>query len=247
MVMTTDVDWVVISLRRTPERLESFRAINGNIDLPMETLEAVDGQQLDRDEVVRSGLLGTADEWGTGAIGAALSHRLCWLRAVETGRHVGILEDDVYLRHDFVERLGDLLAEMPPGWDILHLGFNTDAILDLAVIPGCNARGGFTVQYPTKEDCELFARSSGCVTPVRFHNAFGNCAYVVSPGGAQKFLDGCFPLNMDVVVVPAYEAYIRPHSKDVLMNRLYRGMSAYLCMPPIVMPLNDKPASTVQA
>lgn len=247
MAATTDIDWVVISLKRTPERMELFELINANVGLTFETLDAVDGQLIDRDELARSGITVEGLKWGPGAIGAALSHRACWLRAVETGRPVGILEDDVFLRHDFVETAAGVLDGLPEDWDIVHLGFNTDSVFDVEIHPGCHAQGTFSVWYPSLDECERFAKTSSSVVPVRLHNAFGNCSYVVSPKGAQRLVDGCFPLTRREVFIPSYPAFFMSNSKDVLMNDLYKDMSAYICIPPIAMPINDKPNSTVGA
>ena len=193
MAAITDFDWLVISLERTPERLKQFRAINAHLGPLIETLPAVDGQQLDRDELVRAGLIVEGMAWSAGAIGASLSHRLCWLRAIQSGRPVCIFEDDIFLRHDFLTQTLALAEGLPHDWDTLHFGCNTDSVLDVEILPGCNARGTFTPLAPTLADCERFALTSGSVAAMRLHNAFGRCSYAVSPGGARKLIDGCFP------------------------------------------------------
>lgn len=245
MTATTDIDWVVISLKRTPERMELFELINTHVGLPYETMEAVDGQLLDREELARTGITVEGLPWTPGAIGAALSHRRCWERAVETGRPVGILEDDVFLRHDFVAAAAGVYEGLPADWDIVHLGFNTDSLMDVEIAPGCHAQGAFSVWYPSPGDCERFVKTSNPVVPVRLHNAFGNCCYIVSPAGGQKLIDGCFPLVRSGIFVPAYPAVFMANSKDVLMNNLYKDMSAHICIPPIAVPINDKPSSTI--
>jgi GR25 family glycosyltransferase involved in LPS biosynthesis len=170
---------------------------------------------------------------------------LCWERAVETGRAVGILEDDVFLRHDFLESSSQVMDVLPPDWDIIHLGFNMDSLFDLEIHPGCNVRGGFNVLFPSLEHCERFVASKGPAIPVKMHNSFGNCCYVVSPSGARKLIDGCFPMSSRVVWIPTLGAMLRSHSKDALMNEQYRTMAAYVSIPPIAMPINDKEQSTV--
>jgi len=247
MAALTDIDWVVISLKRTPERMELFELINANVGLTFETLEAVDGQLIDLEELTRAGITVEGLPWKPGAIGAALSDLRCWERAVASGRPVGILEDDVFLRHDFVRKAVEVCDGMPDDWDIIHLGFNTDTVFDVEIAPGCHAQGSFNVWYPSLEDCERFVKTSNPVAPVRLHNAFGNCSYVVSPKGARKLIDGCLPLAMSEVFVPAYPAVFVANSKDVLMNNLYKDMSAFICIPPLAMPINDKASSTVGA
>jgi GR25 family glycosyltransferase involved in LPS biosynthesis len=246
MAATTDIDWVVISLKRTPERMELFELINAHVGLPYEVMEAIDGQLLDREELARTGITVEGLEWTPGAIGAALSHRLCWERAIETGLPVGILEDDVVLRHDFIERRNDVFSLLPDDWEIVHLGFNTDGFFNLSVYPNTILAGGFSSYYPTWEDCQRFAASSGQVIPVRANNTFGNCCYAVSPKGAKRLIDGCFPLSRKNAPMSAMRAVILAKNKDTLMNEFYSSMGAYVCLPPIALPINDKQISTIE-
>lgn len=245
MAATADIDWVLISLKRTPERLELFQLINAQVGLRYEVLEAVDGQTVDRQKLVDAGLIVEGLPWKPGAVGAALSHLLCWERAVKTGRAVGIVEDDVFLRHDFLESSNQVMGALPPDWDIIHLGFNTDSVFDLEIHPGCNVRGGFSAWFPSLEDCERFVVSTDPAIPVRMHNSFGNCCYVVSPSGAGRLIDACLPMSDRVIPMPTMGAMLRSHSKDGLMNEQYRTMAAYVSVPPIAVPINDKDQSTV--
>lgn len=247
MLMTTDIDWVVISLRRTPERMKQFTAVNAHAGVPFETFDAVDGKELDRKELERSGLV-TADlTWGPGAIGAALSQRQCWLRAIETGRSICIFEDDVFLRGDFAARALGAIDALPKDWDTIHFGFNTDSMFDVEMFPGCDMQGGFTVAYPSYSDCMRFVAGTGDVSAVRSHTVFGTCAYAISPGGAQKLLDGCYPLMPREIYIPVFPAVFLPRSNDISMNGLYRDMASYVCLPPIAMPMNDRQNSTIWA
>lgn len=245
MTATTEIDWVVISLKRTPERMEQFRAGNAHVGLSFETFDAVDGRQIDREELVRSGLVSADLKWGPGAIGAALSQRQCWLRAIESGRSVGILEDDVFLRSDFVDKALAAIDALPRDWDTIHFGFNTDSLFDVEIFPGCDLQGGFSVSYPSLADCQRFVASAGAVSSVRSHTVFGTCAYAVSPRGAQKLLDGCYPLAPREIFIPVFPAVFLPRSNDISMNGLYRDMASYVCLPPIAMPMNDKQDSTI--
>ncbi len=243
-----DVDWLVISLRRTPERLEAFSAINGHLGLPIETMEAVDGQELDRGELERDGIIPAESPLVPGTIGASLSHRKCWEHAVKTGRPVGIFEDDIYLRHDFSSRVQQAFAALPADWDLVHFGFNTDSVLNIEFLPDCRLEGRFSVDHPSRGDCLRFTRGTGQVSLSRLHNLFGRCAYSVSPKGAQRLIEGCFPLTTRPVRVPGFPGgHLYPHSGDGVMNGLYRGMEAYVCLPPIAMPANDKTVSTVNS
>lgn len=247
MASPQDMDWIVISLRRTPERLDAFSAINAHLGLPFEVQAAVDGLELDGDELVRAGLSATDQNWPPGSVGAALSHRQCWLRTVESGRPACIFEDDAILRRDFVPAAMATIEELPANWDIVHFGFNFDAALDVRLAPGLDVFGTFSIGHLGPDQFETFMNTTGRVLPFRLNNVFGTCAYAVSPAGARKLLEGCFPLSNRKVPVRTYRLMVVAQSNDTLMNALYRRIGAYVCLPPIVVPINDKQASTVKA
>lgn len=245
MTSTVDIDWVVISLKRTPERLAAFHANNPHAEIAVEVLEAVDGRQLDREELVRAGLASPDLDWSAGAIGAALSQRKCWERAVESGRPVGIFEDDAMLRSDFWDNAASALAALPADWDTVHFGFNTDAPMEVEMLPGTRLRGRFDVAYPTREASRRFVAASGQTAPQRMHNVFGTCAYAVSPKGARKLLERCSPLAGGEVFIPLFNAFVVVSSLDFRLNGLYSEMSSFVCLPPIAMSPNEKKDSTI--
>jgi GR25 family glycosyltransferase involved in LPS biosynthesis len=242
-----DIDWVVITLKRTPERLEQFIENNAHQGLSVEAMEAVDGQKLDREELIRNGLIAPDLQWVAGALGAALSHRQCWLRAVETGQPVGIFEDDVLLRNDFARLAHEMVGSLPSYWDLMQFGLNTDSVLEAELVPGCLVYGDFDRWYPTAAECERFVNSEAPVTPVRLTTSFGACAYVVSPRGAQKLLDYCFPLSWTFRYIRQLNIMLRAKTADALMNSYYGEMAAFISVPPIAMARNDKTVSTVNA
>lgn len=242
-----EIDWVVISLKRTPERLEQFYANNAHQNLTVETLEAVDGLQLDPQELVRDGLIASDLTWTRGALGAAMSHRNCWQRAVESNRPLVIFEDDVLLRSDFATVVLETLNGLPDSWDIIHFGFNTDSALEVEVVPGCLVVGHFGRWYPTRLEGQRFVNSPGAVTAIRLITCYGTCAYAVSAGGAQKLLDRCFPLQWTLHPIRAFNMLLRGETGDAVMNRHYQDMTSFVCVPPIALALNDKATSTVSA
>lgn len=242
-----EIDWVVISLKRTPERLQQFHANNAHQNLTVDTLEAVDGLLLDPQALVRDGLITDDLTWGGGALGAALSHRQCWLRAVETNRPLAIFEDDVFLRSDFASSATHALEGLPENWDIIHFGFNTDSTLEIEIVPGCFVFGHFGRWYPTSVEGQRFVKTSGSVAAVKLITGYGTCAYAVSPRGAQKLLDKCFPLSWTMHPLRAFHAILRGETADAVMNVHYQEMSSFVCVPPIALALNDKATSTIGA
>lgn len=240
-------DSVVISLRRTPERLRQFRENNPHLKTSVDTIEAVDGLELDQEELVRQGLLASDVTWVPGSLGAALSHRLCWLRAADTDRPLVIFEDDVLLRVDFSDALPRVLQALPADWDIVMLGYNTDSTLEMEIAPGCAAYGDFRGWYPTPPEARRFVNSPGSVSVVPLITAFGTCAYAVSPQGARKLLDKCFPLNWTFHYLKAFKFVLQGVTSDAVMCKYYAEMGAFVCIPPIALAPNDKTTSTVNA
>jgi glycosyl transferase family 25 len=129
----------VVSLRRATERRERVRGrLRG---LRYEFFDAVDKQDLDRDQLVRDG---TYDERRTrsayrfrkemslGAIGCALSHRRLYEDMVANGwERMLVLEDDVVPRTEALAALPDALRELPPTWELCYLGYWQNEIVTL--------------------------------------------------------------------------------------------------------------------
>ncbi len=237
-----DIDWVVLNLERSPEQLARFRQANDRHRLPIELVPATDGLEVNLRELTDLGLAMPEDieEWDRDAIGSALSHWLCWYQAVESGRPVGIFEDRALLRHDFPQRVTGLFGKLPPDWEMVQLGYNTDAVLDVQVSPVCRFRGVFSTKY-TYGDPADFVNQREPVGPVRVFNAFGTFAYVVTPAGAQKLIDACFPLSTRTVSIPAMSIRLRATSLDALMNNVFSELQVYACLPPLAQPFPQPP------
>jgi glycosyl transferase, family 25 len=237
----------VISLERTPERLEAFYATNGNRER-IEHFPAVDGKTLDRrvlveQELIEANLAGYTD----GALGCALSHKRLWERAVETGEPVTILEDDAVLNHQFV-RGADATASQSSDWDYLQWGWNFDAYLTFQ-LPGsfstCVTRFN---QTQMRQRIPRFQQED--IAP-GFHKlicAFGIPAYTVSPRGAEKLLDWCFPLVPGEVFVPGLERSVPYDGIDTVMNSFFPEphVQAFVAFPPLVVTPNEQSISTIQ-
>ena len=239
----------VISLRRYPEKRAEFLERNGHTGLPLEIFEAMDGQTLTLDECVRNGLIEPNIRCMTqGRLGACSSHRALWTEAVSTNSTLLIFEDDVYCRRDIATRIGELLPRLGE-WDIVLLGFNADAVLDFQISGQCNFAGFFSNQRLSPQLLEQFTQESGNVACVRLNNAFGLCAYLVSPRGAGKLLT-LFPLRNRRVHIPGNQVrfgreYFRAITLDTNVNALYRHIAAYVTVPPLALSPNDPATSSI--
>jgi len=145
-----------------------------------------------------------------------------------------------------LERVAGLL----PAWDIVMLGYNTDAVLEFGVLPSCSFGGFFSKLYPTPEDLAEFVGTRSEVLVLPLKNAFGMCCYFISPQGAEKLLAEVFPLDNREVIIP-YNALrfgterFRCRTFDSNVNTQFRHIGAFAVVPPLVLTPNDKSTSTI--
>ncbi len=228
----------VINLDRQPERLAAFRDWNAGCGLDIERFAAVDGQALDpaaAREVI------AFDPPSAGVLGNAASHKRLWERTVGAMRPHVVFEDDAVLRSDIAEALPAAIARIGGFWDILLLGFNTNSVLRLR--PGEHLAQSLRFSpYPSEAELRAHRSARADVRPYRLANAFGICGYVVSPLGARKLLERCFPMRRQLLVIPGFQSlYIA--TLDGPMNVVYPTIDAYICLPPLVMTPNDQATS----
>ena len=232
----------VISLKRTPERLQAFREQNANCEINFHHFEAFDGTQLTHSDINRL-LAPKAIPYKRSLFGNALSHLTLWQRCAEQHKNYVVFEDDAVVRHDAKVRLLSLLGQFE-GWDIVLLGSNTDVPLELSIAPGIIYGGGFSAPYPTAKQLSDFAGSTNPVGLHRLNLAMGTCGYVVSPRGSRVLMQACFPLDNREVRYDSLKYSFRSGSLDAVMAATYPKLSAYACMAPLVMTANNKAAST---
>ncbi|MCT6837534.1 MAG: hypothetical protein M3036_07775, partial [Bifidobacteriales bacterium] len=67
----------VISLARTPERLERFRRVNSHLP-DITHAPGIDGQQVDRQNIIKAGMLTADCQFTAGAVGSGLTHIALW-------------------------------------------------------------------------------------------------------------------------------------------------------------------------
>lgn len=231
-----EVDGVLLSVDSQSELTARFHDRHGQLGIAVEVLPVTEAADVDLQELAQLDLLtAEMEDWAPAEIGRAISHWVCWHQAVETQRATCILQVDAVLRSDFLPRLRGLLAGLPPNWDILQLGFDTRLGIDFRIAPDCRFQGQFTRPHASEEDLEKFRAVTTALVPVRMFTALGSFAYVVSPAGAQKLIDGCFPLATKSFTVPALKGRIRTIAIDAVMNALYGEMEAYMSFPPLAL------------
>jgi glycosyl transferase family 25 len=252
MTAMANIRVVYINLSVRTERHETFqhnnRAELEASEIPWRRVEGVDGRELAGSTTIEAltargitageGLDAGYEAHTWGHLGCALAHRSVWEEAAQSqDADVSvILEDDAEVGPRFGARLRHAvaLANRRGPWDVLHLGFNPDAVLRVQLdCPRmelrltCEAGGRpiavgepFPLSWPAKaaEDEMIVARAL---------DSRGLCGYAVSTRGARRLLEVCFPLSATSI--------------DGTIDRQQREgrLTNLIVLPPLVMSAND--------
>lgn len=232
---------VVITLDRTPSRLEAFHNSSGE-RVAYETVSAVDGNMLEKLDFSANAYFDGMANFGRGAIGNALSHMRLWESVVETGEPIIVCEDDALLHRDFTSLSSGLLSSLQSEWDYVMWGWNFDSIL-IAEFPG---RIPFAVtfnQTTIRVNSASYRQSALNPSMLRLRNTFGTFCYAISPKGAARLLDLAKPMRFETVVVHGRE--IPSGTLDVRLNKFYCSLACFVSFPPLAISMNDHESSTV--
>jgi glycosyl transferase family 25 len=120
---------LIINLDRSSDRLAQMRAQTERLGLPFERFPAVDGTNVPAALAPyfcdASGRI--VSPLAPGEIGCYASHLALWRHLVASAIPAALVcEDDAVLPEDLAEMVGDLLAALPAGWDMVHLCKSTD-------------------------------------------------------------------------------------------------------------------------
>lgn len=243
----------VISLAARADRRAQFTAWNARPDVEFAFVDAVVGASLDRAALVGQNII-TADNlrFTPGALGCAMSHHALWLAARDSGTPVIVCEDDACLRGDFTTQAQRVLSELPSDWDICYLGYNTDAVVAVQSDDGLKALLYFDENAKRAPGYfEAFTRlQAPAPTPLQCFQAWGTLCYAVSPAGARRLLELCFPMRDETeVVMFGQNRALKPYGIDGMINlALQRApLRAFCTVPPLVVSDNDATKSDVVA
>lgn len=233
---------IVISLQRTPTRLEVFKKSNQHVSYSV--FPAVDGNDLRADQL--AGVFeADSPAWTRGALGCYLSHVLLWQKSISENRPLTIIEDDALLSWKFQETSLELTSSLP-SWDLVLWGWNMNSVLKCELFPGLTDSAmvfdnkKFLSNYKNwlnkAQECRLY----------RVSRAFGTPCYSISPRGAEKLLRHVKPIRPMNVWFPVLNRKVANTGIDIMMNAVYDQLHAYACLSPLAVTPNDVSASTVQ-
>jgi GR25 family glycosyltransferase involved in LPS biosynthesis len=241
----------VINLPIRADRRAQFSAWNARPGIEVAFVDATIGAKIERVDLFERNLLAPdAAGFTPGALGNALSHHKLWLEAARPTAPAFICEDDACLRGDFAAQSMGAIAQIPPDWDIVFLGYNTNAMVAAESNDGLKVLLHF--DESAKKDpgyFDTFARTPApAPTPLKCFQAWGTLAYALSPQGAAKLLKLCFPLSdaTDIIMFGQNRA-LTPYTLDGMINlALQRApVNAYCLVPPIAVSSNDLAGSDV--
>ena len=229
--MTKEWRTFVIAMDQDSQRFRSFE--NNNSHLNFQVFNAVNGKNLDFNELISNGLiteeLSTSPLLTKGTAGCAESHRSLWRKSVDDNINLFILEDDCYT-HPSIEPFINARMQTLTSIDICLFGVNTDVDLHSISPQGLASITNFMPKHPGDEWIKNALRRTN-PAEARFHKLLrgaGFCAYFITPKGAAKMLEKIFPLSLKLK-----EPYkkIVPFSIDRSASKIYRDIAAAVCQP----------------
>jgi GR25 family glycosyltransferase involved in LPS biosynthesis len=241
----------IINLPTRADRRAQFTAWNTRPGIELAFVDAVVGASVDPGYLQTQGVVSSdANAFTAGALGNALSHRALWLKAKDSAEPMIICEDDACLRGDFTVRAPAILRQLPPGWDIAFLGYNTNATV---AVEGPDAIKTILLFDDTAKKApgyfDSYAQSNApSPTLMACFQAWGTLCYAISPKGAARLLSLCFPLNSGPdLVMFGQGRVIKPYTLDGMINvALQRQpVSAWCSYPPLALSSNDVATSDV--
>lgn len=226
----------VVSLRRTQGRRQQFVAMNPGVHF--EFFDAVDGYAVDKTKFFDSPLADGDIPYTAGAVGCALSHLALWEKCAGAQRPMTIVEDDSVLRLDFPQKSLEVIARLPSDWDLIMWGWNFDSLLSINAMPGISSVVLLCDQAALRQSIRRFQVQLLEPRIFPLDKCFGTCAYSISPAGASKFRQNCFPLKNVSVRFPNIARKLPNNGIDIAMNRIYPMTNSYVSVPPLVITPN---------
>lgn len=234
----------VISLKRSIDRRNSF--IKNNANLNFEFFDAIDGLSLDLNKIKELDLFSSDLVYTKGAYGCALSHLYLWEETIKNNKPLTIVEDDAIFRNDFDNMKNKIISQMDDNWDIILWGWNFDSILSLNIMPDVSPVVALFEQNKLINSIEQFKIAKNTPNLIKLDKAFGLPAYTISPSGAKKFKELCFPLTKFSLFFPILDRTLSNNGIDIATNAIYSKTNSFVSLPPLVVTKNDKSISTIQ-
>ena len=235
----------VISLDRSADRFASFLARNSHVPGIIRA-RAVDGQGVDRADLLARGILGADANYSNASLGCAISHACIWRIASGSDAPLTVAEDDALFRGDFAAAAEALIAALPSDWDFVLWGWNFNSMLCVDLVAGVTPGILISDQDLLRANVDRFRAARDPASAFRLLRAHGSPAYSVSPRGASKLLRLCLPIRSEDVPFPVVNQLARNDGIDMMMSLAYPQMRAFVSVPPLVASENWLENSTIK-
>lgn len=222
----------LINLDVSVDRLTRFYSRNRHMKGVIRA-SAVDGRQVDRENLIAEGIIIDDLPYLPGSLGCALSHVRLWEKAAAKNRIVTIFEDDVICSQYFRQEAALLVSKLPADWDIVQWGYNCHQCYMWLDFEFAKAKLQFYDHRFAEGSLEFQSRRFAS-SAVRVAHSLGLMAYSVSPKGARALLKYCLPLRKRLIPFPGTGTFLPDNAIDVAMCGAYRSMQAFACIPPLV-------------
>lgn len=235
----------VISLQRTPERLQYFKDHNKALG-EFEVFDAIDGNQVAAELGAHADSFEPGLKYSKGAMGCAQSHKTLWQLAASSGAPITVCEDDAILHPEFSAQRAKIINGLGDDWDFVQWGWNFDAPLVAEILPLLSPCLMHFNQDLLRAAWQGYMAGKVEPTMMRVACSFGLPCYSISPRGARKFLETCFPLRNFDLGVPMTAGSVPNYGIDVAINRAHPEAESFLTFPPLAISLNEHARSTIQ-
>ena len=239
---------LVISLKRTPERLDFFYKNNKNclVDWDVEVIHGIDGHE--QEQIIKQSRwvsTSAVKHWTKGAIGSGLSHIKAWRRCIELDQDVLVAEDDAILANDLKLQLEELniIGRAAKQTRLVLLGWNPDSVLQAQLSPGLEMISLFEPIYPELEEIKDILGTNRERRLCKLKLCFGLPAYWINPEIANILLKTCMPLRVES---NAMTRGIPKHilvTLDGMLTKHYKNIGAKIIIPPLALALNNQQTS----
>ena len=236
----------VISLKRTPKRLEGFFKRNAEAltEWNVHVLDGVDGTE--QKEVFKQSRLisqKVLKGWSPGAIGSALSHMLSWRKCLQLGKPIVVAEDDAILAKEMKRNLNTIFTERSDIPPFLLLGWNLDSLLQAELEQGLGLISLFEPAYPKEEELKQLVNSKTKRCLCKLKRCFGLPAYRITPETAQYLLRQVNPLISETITMGRGIPTHFSETLDGVLNNQYETIGAEVVFPPLALALNNQKES----
>ncbi len=201
---------------------------------------------VNREELVKQGILTGEPDYTPGALGVFLSHVEQWKTCVRTGEVMTVVEDDAIISEEFESCSQSLIESVGPDWDVIYWGWNFDAYLWVDLLPGVCPAVIETFQNLLRDRVECFQSQRIPRQLFKILHLFGMVCYSVTPRGAQAMLDFCLPLRPMLVSFRDFEVRVENNGVDYMLNAILPDLRGFVCMAPLVVTENRHENSTVR-